>query len=221
MHLEHFAAAGKLPAIARIASEPIPPFLERRWGAVLTADVVEYSRLTSLNEERTYLLYKSHRRELIDPKIAEYCAKFVKSTGDGILAEFGTALDAARCAIQIQQGMAKRCKGVSVDRQIVFRIGLSCGNIIADPEDIYGHDVNVAARLQAVAPPGGIAMTNAVAEGVQGILQLPLEDLGMQQFRNMCRPVHVFQCRFPVPIWTKIRCSLIGLRDFDAELTVP
>jgi adenylate cyclase len=147
-----------------------------------------------LNEERTYLLYKSYRRELIDPEIAKYRARFVKSTGDGVLAEFGTALDAAHCSIEIQRGMAKRCKGVSADRQIVFRIGLSCGNIIVDPEDIYGHDVNVAARLQAVARPGGIAMTDEVAKRVQGRLHLPLEDSGMQQFRNMCHPVHVFQC---------------------------
>jgi len=196
MRMEHFTAAGKLPAIASIASEPIPLHLERRWGAVLTADVVEYSRLTSLNEERTYFLYKSHRRDLIDPKIQEHCARFVKSTGDGILAEFRTALDATHCAIQIQQGMAERCAGVSPDRRIVFRMGLSCGKIIADSEDIYGHDVNVAARLQTVAPPGGLAMTHEIAERVQDTLRLPLEDLGLQQLRNMCRPVHVFQCRF-------------------------
>lgn len=191
MHVEHFTAVASLPA-----SEPTPFFHDRRWGAVLAADVVEYSRLTSLNEERTYLLYKSHRRELLDPKIAEYRARFVKSTGDGILAEFSTALNAALCAVQIQRAMVERCKGMPADRQMVFRIGLSCGNIIADPEDIYGHDVNVAARLQAMAPPGGIAMTDAVAKRVQSGLQVPLEDSGMQVFRNMCHPVHVFQCRF-------------------------
>lgn len=191
MRVEHFTAVTSLPAI-----EPVPHFPDRRWGTVLAADVVEYSRLTSLNEERTYLLYKSHRRELLDPKIAEHRARFVKSTGDGVLAEFRCALNAVRCAVQIQQGMAERCKGMSADRQIVFRIGLSCGNIIADPEDIYGHDVNVAARLQAVAPPGGIAMTDEVAKRVQAGLRLPLQDSGMQQFRNMCQPVHVFQCEF-------------------------
>ena len=145
MRLEHFAATAKLRAAA---TNPVPPSFERRWGALLVADIVEYSRLTSINEERTYLLYKSHRRELIDPKIREHGARFVKSTGDGILAEFSTALDTANCAIHIQQGMAERCDGVSEDRRIVFRIGLSCGKIISDPEDIYGHDVNVAALLQ-------------------------------------------------------------------------
>ncbi|WFU16568.1 adenylate/guanylate cyclase domain-containing protein [Bradyrhizobium sp. CB3481] len=174
---------------------PTAQLLERRWGAVLTADVVEYSRLTSLNEEQTYLRYKAHRRELIDPMTAEYRARFVKSTGDGILAEFETALDAVWCAIQVQQQMVERCKGESGDRRIVFRMGLSCGNIIADKEDIYGHDVNVAARLQTVAPAGGIAMTDRVAELVGPSLSLPLEDLGIQKFRNMCLPVRVFQCR--------------------------
>jgi len=192
----HLTAAAEAPVIARAVSESIPLLPERRWGAVLTADVVEYSRLTSLNEERTYFRYKSHRRELIDPKMVEYRARFVKSTGDGILAEFRTALDAAHCAIQVQQSMAERCKGETADHRIVFRMGLSYGKVIADPEDIYGHDVNVAARLQTIAPPGGIAMTGEVVDCVQGTLRLPLEDLGMQLFRNMCRPVRVFQCRF-------------------------
>jgi adenylate cyclase len=195
MRTEHFTAAGAWAAIDGTADGSTAPLPERRWGAVLTADVVEYSRLTSLDEERTYFLYKAHRRELIDPKMAEYRARFVKSTGDGILAEFETALDAAQCAIQVQQRMVERCKGESDDGRIVFRMGLSCGNIIADREDIYGHHVNVAARLQTVAPAGGIAMTERVAELVGASLQLPLEDLGVQKFRNMCLPVRVFQCR--------------------------
>jgi len=99
MRLEHFVAAKKPSPIPEHSSEAMSRFIERRWGAVLAADVVEYSRLTSLNEERTYFRYKSHRHELIDPKIVEHRARFVKSTGDGILAEFSTALDAARCAI--------------------------------------------------------------------------------------------------------------------------
>jgi adenylate cyclase len=197
MRLEHFTAALKSPTIPAAPSGAIPLFIERRWGAFLAADVVEYSRLTSLNEEQTYFLYKSHRRELIDPKINEHRARFVKSTGDGILAEFGSALDAARCAVQVQQSMVERCRKATSDCRIVFRIGLSCGRIIADPEDIYGHEVNVAARLQAIAPPGGIAMTGEIAGLIRNTLQLPLEDLGLQQFRHMCRAVHVFQCRSP------------------------
>lgn len=195
MRAEHFTFAGEWAAVSEVVDGPMAPLPVRRWGAVLTADVVEYSRLTSLNEEHTYLRYKAHRRELIDPMITEYRARFSKSTGDGILAEFETALDAAQCAIQVQHRMVERCKGESDERRIVFRIGLSCGNIIADQEDIYGHDVNVAARLQTVAPAGGIAMTERVAELVGSSLELSLEDLGFQKFRNMCLPVRVFQYR--------------------------
>ena len=195
MRAEHFNLAEAWTAVSEVVDGPTAQLPEKRWGAVLTADVVEYSRLTSLNEEQTYLRYKAHRRELIDPMIAEYRARFVKSTGDGIMAEFETALDAAQCAVQVQHRMVERCKGESDDRRIVFRMGLSCGNIIADQEDIYGHDVNVAARLQTVAPAGGIAMTERGADLVGPSLALSLEDLGFQQFRNMCLPVRVFQYR--------------------------
>ena len=171
------------------------PTFERRWGAVLAVDVVEYSRLTILNAELAYYLYKSHRHELLDPKLREYRARFFKSTGDGILAEFETAIDAARCAIDVQRGMIRRGRSAAKDSQIVFRMGLSCGPILADIEDIYGHDVNVAARLQAIAPAGGIAMTDEMAIRVRSILAVRLEDIGAQHFHNMACPVHVFQCR--------------------------
>jgi len=171
------------------------PTLERRWGAVLTVDVVEYSRLTFLDPEFAYYLYKSHRNELVDPKLREYRVRFFKSTGDGILAEFETAIDAARCAIDVQTGMIERGRRTAKDSRIVFRMGLSCGPIMADAEDIYGHDVNVAARLQAIAPPGGIAMTDDIANRVGSALALQLEDVGEQYFHNMGRPVRVFHCR--------------------------
>jgi adenylate cyclase len=196
MDLQRAITAAKPLNISARQNGAVSLLIERRWGAFLAADVVEYSRLTSINEERTYFLYKSHRRELIDPKISEHNARFVKSTGDGILAEFATALDATRCAIQVQQSMVERCKDDASDCRIVFRIGLSCGMIIADPEDIYGHEVNVAARLQTIAPPGGIAMSSEFATLVRDMLPLQLDDLGMREFRNMCRAVHVFQYRF-------------------------
>jgi adenylate cyclase len=172
------------------------PEPERRWGAVLTADVVEFSRLMQLDEERTYSLYKSHRRELIDPKLRQHGARFVKSTGDGIMAEFPTALGATRCALEVQQGMSERSQCIPARNRVIFRVGLSCGPIMADVEDIYGHDVNVAARLQTVAPPGGIAMSREVAGFIRGALSLQLEDAGKQHFHNMECPVHVFRCRF-------------------------
>ena len=196
MFTEHFTEAARPQLVGNIANAAMVQYPVRRWGAVIAVDVVEYSRLTSMNDERTYFLYKSHRRELIDPKIAEFGARFLKSTGDGIMAEFETALDAASCAVHVQQGMATRCRDEDAETQIVFRIGVSCGKIIADPEDIYGHDVNVAARLQTLAPPGGIAMTEDVVDRVRDAVRLPLVDLGLHYFKNMCRPVRVFQCQF-------------------------
>jgi adenylate cyclase len=175
----------------RIAA-PVP---ERRWGAVLTADVVEYSRLTRIDEEQTYLQYQTHRREVLYPKTREYGARFLKSTGDGIMAEFRSALDAARCAIDVQRSMDQRSGSTAEDHRIIFRIGLSCGRIIADPEDIYGHDVNVSARLQTIAPPGGIAMSGEVAALVRQMLPIALEDMGEQHFHNMNCAVRVFQYR--------------------------
>lgn len=171
----------------------IQVFVEQRWGAMLMVDVVGSTRLMGLDEAGTYSRYKSLRRELIDPKIAEHHVRFVKSTGDGILAEFCSALDAVRCAVHIQQDMVRR-SDVEPSNRIVFRIGLSCGRIIADHEDIYGYEVNMAARLQALAPPGGIAMSSRVAALIHRRLQLQLDDLGLQKLRNMGRAVHVYQC---------------------------
>ncbi len=172
------------------------PSLERRWGAILTADVVEYSRLTRIDEEQTYFLYQSHRREVLHPKTRQYGARFLKSTGDGIMAEFENAIDAAQCAVDVQLNMDERSRAMAKDQRIVFRIGLSCGRIIADPEDIYGHDVNVSARLQTLAPPGGIAMSGEVAARVRQMLPIPLEDMGDHHFHSMNCSVRVFQCRF-------------------------
>src|ERR1700687_2084618 len=191
--MRHLIAIKQLPVNYRQESAPK---LERRWGAVLTADVVEFSRLIHIAEEQTYNLYKSYRRELPDPKVKEYEARFVKSTGDGIIAEFRSALDAARCAVEVQQSMAERCQSMTRDSRVIFRIRLSWGGIMADLEDIFGYDVNVAARLQTIAPPGGIAMSSEVAGFVQGALPLQLEDIGKQYFHNMASPVHVFRCRF-------------------------
>lgn len=171
------------------------PMAERRLAAVMAADVVGYTRLMSVDEGRTYAKYKSHRRELIDPKIAELGARVVKSTGDGVLAEFQSALDAVRCAIHVQESMAERNQGEPYEHRIVFRIGLSYGRIIAEAADIYGDEVNIAARLQAVAPPGGIAMSDKVAELVQGALSLQLDDLGVQPLRIMARSIHVYTYR--------------------------
>lgn len=196
MYVEQFTATARRQQVDVVANEPIVEYPVRRWGAIVAVDVVEFSRLSSLNDERTYFQYKSHRRELIDPSLVEFSARFLKSTGDGIMAEFATVPDAMRCAVQVQRGMVERSKGKAVDTRIVFRIGLACGKIIADPEDIYGHDVNVAARLQTMAPPGGIAMTKDAVDRFGDAMDLPLEDIGLHSFKNMSRPIRVYQCRF-------------------------
>jgi adenylate cyclase len=173
---------------------------EQRMVAILFADVVGYTELMGTEEADTFARYKAHRSELIDPKLAEFSSRFVKSTGDGFLVEFVSTLDAVSCALQIQQKMVERNQDVPVDRRIVFRMGLSYGRVIVDPEDIYGHEVNVAARLQTIAPPGGLAISAKALEMIQGANGLELDDLGTQQFRNMSHPVHVYTYRRPQSI---------------------
>ena len=186
---------------ASLRGEPclaFEPPAQYRVAAVLAIDVVGYTRLMGLDEARTHARYKAHRRELIDIEVAEHRGRIVKSTGDGVLAEFAGAREAVLCAVDIQGAMAHRNAGEPRDQRIAFRIGLSHGRIIVESDDIYGDEVNVAARLQALAPPGGIAMSAKVVELTHHSLRLPLEDLGAQQLRNMDRAVHIFRYHGPV-----------------------
>jgi len=166
-----------------------------RLAAVVAMDIVGYARLMSLDESGTYVRYKLLRRELIDPILTEFGVGVVKSTGDGVLAELRTALNAVRCAVEIQQCMAARNRGEPENRRVVFRIGLSYGRIIVEPTDMYGDEVNIAARLQSVAPPGGIALTGQVAASIQGQLSLHLDDAGMKRLHNIERPIQVYVYR--------------------------
>jgi class 3 adenylate cyclase len=131
--------------------------LERRLAAILAADVVGYSRLMSADEEGTHFRLLAYRREVIAPKVREHCGRIVKHTGDGVLAEFGSAVDAVRCALEVQQLVQARNAGLARDRRIEFRIGVNLGDIIVAPDDIYGHGVNVASRLESLAPPAASA----------------------------------------------------------------
>src|ERR671937_1405915 len=133
--------------------------VERRLTAILAADVAGYSRLMGADEEGTLAQLKAHRRALVDPKITEHRGRIVKTTGDGVLVEFASVVDAVRCAVDIQRLMAERNATVPLERRIEFRIGLNVGDIIIDDADIYGDGVNIAARLQALAEPGGICVT--------------------------------------------------------------
>ena len=135
--------------------------VERRLAAILAADVAGYSRLMSMDEEGTHERLKGHFRELIDPKITEHRGRIVKNTGDGLLAEFPSVVDAVRCAAEIQSGMINRNADVPEDKRILFRMGVNLGDVIVEPEDIFGDDVNIASRLEALAEPGGIWCSEA------------------------------------------------------------
>jgi class 3 adenylate cyclase len=170
-----------------------PEHLERRLTAILAADVAGYSRLTGLNEEGTHLQLREHLSSFVNPKIAEHRGRVVKHTGDGLLAEFGSAVDAVRCAIDVQRGMAKRNAEVPRETRIDFRIGINIGDIILDRGDIFGDGVNVAARLEGVADPGGICMSDDVVKQVQGRVAGAFVYVGERQLKNIVRPVRVYR----------------------------
>jgi adenylate cyclase len=152
----------------------------RRLTAILAADVAGYSRLMEADEEDTHERLKAHLRELVDPKIREHHGRVVKNTGDGFLAEFPSVIEAVRCAAEVQRGMADRNTDIPDGRRILFRIGINLGDVIAEPEDIYGEGVNVAARLQALAEPGGICISRVVRDQIRDKLPCPFEDWGEQ-----------------------------------------
>lgn len=167
--------------------------MERRLAAILAADVAGYSRLMGIDEEGTYKGLKAHRDELVEPKIQQHRGRIIKNTGDGFLAEFSSVVDAVRCATEIQQGMTVRNAEVSDDKRIDFRIGVHQGDIITDSSDIFGDGVNLAARLEGIADPGGICVSARVHEDVRATLDLPFEDIGEQQLKNIQRPIHVYR----------------------------
>src|SRR5438477_1254407 len=163
----------------------------RRLAAILAADVAGYSRLIGEDEQGTLNRLKAIRVELIDPKIARHHGRIVKTTGDGLLIEFGSVVDAAHRAIEWQRGMAERNAGSS-DGRIEFRIGIHQGDIVVDGDDILGDGVNVAARLEGLAAPGGISVSARVQEDTAGRLGLAFEDLGEQVLKNIARRVRVY-----------------------------
>jgi adenylate cyclase len=165
----------------------------RRLAAIVSADVVGYSLLMGRDDSATLVGLKAHRRELIDPKIAEYGGRIVKTTGDGLLLEFPSVVDAVRCAVDVQRGMAERNVGVPPEQRIEFRIGINVGDIIIDGDDIFGDGVNVAARLQTLAEPGGICVSRVVRDQVLDKLSFAFEDLGAQEVKNIARPVEVYR----------------------------
>ncbi len=169
--------------------------VERRLTAILAADVAGYSRLTGLDEEGTHARLQDHLRSLVDPKIAEHRGRVVKNTGDGLLAEFSSVVDAMRCALDVQRGMAERNADVPPENRVEFRIGINVGDVIIDSGDIFGDGVNVAVRLEGLAEPGGICLSDDAHRQVRGKLELPTEDLGEQRLKNITQPVRVYRVR--------------------------
>jgi TolB-like protein/class 3 adenylate cyclase/Tfp pilus assembly protein PilF len=173
---------------------------ERRLTAILAADVAGYSRLMGADEEGTLAQLKAHRRALVDPTINEHRGRIVKTTGDGMLVEFGSVVDALRCAVEIQRRMVERNAEVPREKRIEFRVGIHQGDIIIDGGDIFGDGVNVAARLEGLAEPGSICVSARVQEDAQGKLDIPFEDIGEQRLKNIVRPVRVYRVKPVQPV---------------------
>jgi len=169
-----------------------PARVERRLAAILAADVAGYSRLIGADEEGTLSRLKALRAEVIDPKIAEHHGRIVKTTGDGLLVEFASVVDALRCAVEIQAALAESNAPLPADRRIEFRIGINVGDIVVEDGDIFGDGVNVAARLEGLAEPGGICVSARVREDAAGKLEFAFRDLGEQQLKNIARPVRAY-----------------------------
>jgi len=167
----------------------------RRLAAILAADVAGYSRLIGQDEEGTLNRLRSIRAEIIDPKLAGHRGRLVKTTGDGLLVEFGSVVDALRCATEVQQAMASRNSGVVEAQRVEFRIGINVGDVVVEDGDIFGDGVNVAARLEGLAEPGGICVSARVQEDAVGRLDLSFDDLGQQELKNIARPIRVYRVR--------------------------
>ena len=167
--------------------------VERRLAAVLAADIAGYSRLMGADEEGTLARLKAARKTLVDPQIAGHRGRIVKTTGDGMLAEFASAVDAARCAIEIQRGMAEQNNGVPQDVRIEFRIGIHVGDIIIDNNDIFGDGVNIAACLEGIAEPGGICLSDDAYRQIRGKVDIALDDMGPQTLKNIAEPMRAWR----------------------------
>ncbi len=172
----------------------------RRLAAIFAADAAGYSRLMGADEEGTHAALQAIRRGIVDPKIAGHHGRVVKTTGDGLLAEFASVVDAVRCAIEMQRAMVEHNADVPADRRVEFRIGINFGDIIIDADDIYGDGVNIAARLEALAEPGGVCVSARVQEDAGGRLDAAFEDLGEQSLKNIARPVRVYRLRPEGPL---------------------
>ena len=169
--------------------------MERRLAAVLASDIAGYSRLMGLDEEGTLARLKAVRKALVDPTIATHRGRIVKTTGDGMLVEFASAVDAVRCAIEVQHGMTAHSLDVPQEKRIEFRIGIHVGDIIIDENDIFGDGVNIAARLEGIAEPGGVCISDDAQRQVRGKVDIAFDDIGMQALKNITEPIRAWRVR--------------------------
>ena len=190
----------------------------RRLCVILVADVAGFSRLMSADEDGTLAALTAHRRELIDPAVAEYAGRIVKTTGDGLLVEFASAVAAVRCATYIQCGMAMRNRPVPPDLRLVLRIGLNLGDVIVQDGDLYGDGVNVAARLEALAEPGGICLSASVHEQVQDkVSRTMFEDLGERYVKNIARPIRTYRVAIDLVLPNRNSIAVLPLDNMSAD----
>jgi adenylate cyclase len=193
--------------------------VERQLAAILAADVAAYSRLTGVDEEGTHVRLRDLLCSVVDPKVAEYGGRVVKNTGDGLLAEFSSIVDTVRCALDIQRGIAQRNAGVPQDKRIEFRIGINLGDIIIDHGDIFGDGVNVAVRLEGIAEPGGICLSEDAHRLVRRKLELTTEDIGEQKLKNIAQPVHAYRTRPSTA--AEIACPHLPVPDKPSIAVLP
>jgi adenylate cyclase len=168
-------------------------FVERHLAAIVAADVVGYARLMGADEKGTLLALKGHRTQLIDPLVAAHRGQIVKSMGDGLLLSFPSVVEAVSCAVAVQSGMAKRNSSLPGDRRIEFRVGINIGDVIVEKGDVFGDGVNIAARLEQIAPPGGICLSEDAYRQVRGKLEIPIADAGEQHLKNIANPIRVYR----------------------------
>jgi adenylate cyclase len=199
-----------------------PARVERRLAAILAADVAGYSRLMGEDEEGTLAALRAIRRELADPKIAEHKGRIVKTTGDGLLVEFQSVVDAVRCAVEMQRAMADRNAGTPAGKRIEFRFGIHQGDVIVEDGDIFGDGVNIAARLEGLAEPGGVFVSGRVQADAAGKVDVVFDDLGAQSLKNIARPLRVYRVRLgEVPMVADTPAAALALPDKPSIAVLP
>jgi TolB-like protein/class 3 adenylate cyclase len=194
---------------------------QRRLAAIVSADVAGYSRLMGRDESGTLAALKELRREVVDPRIAKHNGRIVKTTGDGLLLEFASVVDAVRCVIEVQTAMAEKNAVVPEDRRIALRVGVNIGDIIIDGDDIFGDGVNIAARLQEIAPPGGLCLSGRAHDDVRDRLNAPFVEMGAQTLKNIARPIPVWSWSPDGMAGESVSAPVLALPDKPSIAVLP